>query len=278
MRPMLLFAVLPAFLYAAAPELRIVRPTISQMDGGEVFPPGFDHSPGETFFFACRVSGFTKNDDEQMDLKYSVQAFDPNGVPLTELYENEMKVEVSPQDKEWLPKISTEVQIPPLIASGTYKIVVKAEDVQAKAKTELAVPFQVRGAALEPSDTVVVRNFRFYRSEEDTVAVEKAIYNPGDSVWARFDITGYKYGPKNKIDVSYLVSLVNSEGKVLYTQPQPAVEQSESFYPKRYVPASMALNLQKNIRPGEYTIGVSVKDAVGSQAYEGKFTFTVQGN
>ena len=134
----------------------------------------------------------------------------------------------------------------------------------------------MRGYQLDPSDTLVVRNFRFYRAEEDTQPVEKAVYNPGDSVWARFDITGYKFGPKNKMDVSYLVSLINSEGKVLYTQPQPAVEQTESFYPKRYVPAAMGLNLQKNIRPGEYTIAVAVKDAVGDQSFDGKYTFTVQ--
>ena len=275
MRLMLVFAVLPAVL-CAAPALQIVRPTVSQMDGGAIDPPGFEHAPGETLFFACRVSGFTKNDDEQMHIKYSVQAFDSKGVPLTELYENEMKAEVTPQDKEWLPKIATEVVIPPLIAGGAYKIVVKAEDVLAKTSAELAVPFQVRGYQLDPSDTVVVRNFRFYRAEEDTQPVEKAVYNPGDSVWARFDITGYKFGPKNKMDVSYLVSLINSEGKVLYTQPQPAVEQTESFYPKRYVPAAMGLNLQKNIRPGEYTIAVAVKDAVGDQSFDGKYTFTVQ--
>ncbi len=275
MRQMLLFAVLPAVL-SAAPALQIVRPLISQIDGGAVDPPGFEHAPGDTLFFSCRVSGFTRNEDEQMHLKYSVQAFDPKGVPLTELYENEMKAEVTPQDKEWLPKISTEVVIPPLVAGGAYKIVVKAEDVLAKTSAELAVPFQVRGYPVEPSDTVVVRNFRFYRAEEDTEPVEKAVYNPGDSVWARFDITGYRYGPKNKVDVSYLVSLVNSEGKVLYTQPQPAVEQAESFYPKRYVAATMGLNLQKNIRPGEYTIAVTVKDAVGNQGYDGKYAFTVQ--
>ena len=38
----------------------------------------------------------------------------------------------------------------------------------------------------------------------------------------------------------------------------------------------MGLNLQKNIRPGEYTIAVAVKDAVGDQSFDGKYTFTVQ--
>ena len=55
-----------------------------------------------------------------------------------------------------------------------------------------------------------------------------------------------------------------------------AAEQSEALYPKRFVPASMGINLTGTIRPGEYTIAVVVKDAVGNQSYETKFTFTVE--
>ena len=66
-----------------------------------------------------------------------MQAFDPKGVPLDEIYKNEMKTEVSPQDKEWMPKIATEIPIPPLAGPGAYKIVVKVEDVIAKTTAEL---------------------------------------------------------------------------------------------------------------------------------------------
>jgi hypothetical protein len=38
----------------------------------------------------------------------------------------------------------------------------------------------------------------------------------------------------------------------------------------------MGITLQNNIKPGEYSIGVQVKDAVGSQTYEAKFTFTIE--
>jgi len=72
-----------------------------------------------------------------------------------------------------MPKIETEVQIPPLVASGTYKIVVKAEDVLAKTTAELAVPFEVRGHDVEPSETPVVRNFRFFRGEDDAQPLDK---------------------------------------------------------------------------------------------------------
>ena len=144
MRSTLLIAFLPAVL-CAAPALQIVKPIISQMDGGTPDNPGFEHVPGETLNFSCRISGYVKSAEEKIHLTYSVQAFDPKGVALTELYKNEIVDEVSPQDKGWMPKIETEVAIPPLVASGAYKIVVKVEDVMAKASEELAVPFQVRG-------------------------------------------------------------------------------------------------------------------------------------
>ncbi len=96
-----------------------------------------------------------------------MQAFDPKGVPLTEIYKNELMTDVTPQDKEWMPKITTEIQIPPLVAAGTYKILIKVEDLIAKTNAELSVPFDVRSKTVEPSDTLVTRNFQFFRGEED---------------------------------------------------------------------------------------------------------------
>jgi hypothetical protein len=274
MRPLLL-ALLPALL-SAAPALQIVRPFISQMDGGTPDPPGFEHAAGETLWVQCRVSGYTKSEDEKVHLKYSVQALDPAGVPLDELYENEMKADVSPQDKEWLPKIATSIPILPLAGPGAYKILFKVEDVLAKTTAELPVTFQVRAHAVEPSETLTVRNFHFYRDEEGTQMLAQGVYHPGDGVWAKFDIIGFKYGPKNKVDVSYVTSVIAPGGKVLWTQPEPAAEQSDSFYPKRYVPAAMGITLQKNIHPGEYTIAVQAKDVIGGQTYEAKFPFTIE--
>ena len=273
MRPILLLAfVVPL---AAAP-LEIVRPVISESDGGAVFPASFEHVPGETLFYFCRVAGFQKTPDEKIHLGYTVEATDPKGIAIMEPFHQEMVDEVTPEDKEWLPKIQTEIMIPPLAGSGNYKITVKVEDLVGKANTEASIVFQVRGRDVPSSDTLTVRNFQFLRSEEDTQPLEKAAYRPGDAVWARFDITGFQFGPKNKIEVSYVTSVITESGKVLWTQPQPEGEQSESFYPKRYVPASMGITLQNNIRPGMYTIAVQVKDAVGNQTYETRQTFTVE--
>src|SRR5947209_8945683 len=106
----LLLTLLPALL-SAAPALEIIRPIVSQMDGGPPEPPGFEHVTGETLWVMCRVAGYSKSEDQKVQLKYSIQAFDAKGIPLDEPYTNEMNVELSSQDKEWLPKIATFVAI-----------------------------------------------------------------------------------------------------------------------------------------------------------------------
>jgi hypothetical protein len=122
----------------------------------------------------------------------------------------------------------------------------------------------------------VVRNVQFFRGEEDTQSLQKAVYKGGDAVWAKFDIIGFKYGDKNRVDVSYVTRVISPSGKVLWTQPEPAVEQSESFYPKRYVAATMGITLLANTKAGDYAIAVTITDAVGKQTYETKQTFTVE--
>jgi hypothetical protein len=276
MRLIAIFFLLTALLCASPAALEIVRTSIATSDGGPPEPASYEYMPGETLYFTCRIAGFTKTPEEKVHVAYSVQAFDPKGVPLTEIYKNDIMTDVTPQDKEWMPKIVTEVQLPPLIGGGTYKLVIKAEDLFGKTNTSLDVPFVVRGHEVEPSDTLTVRNFHFFRTEEATEPVEKAAYKPGDSVWARFDITGFKYGEKNHIDVSYVTMVYSPSGKLLWTQPEPAVDQSESFYPKRYVQASMGINLLKDTKPGEFSIGVKVTDNVGKQTFEEKYTFTVE--
>jgi hypothetical protein len=259
----------------AAPALEIVQPVISQMEGGEPVAPDYEHVGGETLFFSCRVSGFTKNSEDKIRLAYTVQAFDPKGVPIAESYKNEIASEVLPQDKEWQPKIELEVPTPPLVPPGAYKIVVKVDDLEAKTSAELAVPFRVRGPVVEPSDKLVVRSFRFFHAEDDAQPMAKAAYKVGDDLWAKFDITGFKYGANNKVDISYVVSILSASGAVLWKQPDPALEQSESFYPKPYVQASMNLNL-KTVKAAEYTMQVQVKDAIGNQSFEIKQGFAVQ--
>jgi hypothetical protein len=261
---------------AAEAPLEVITPLVAQSDGGTPVPAGFTHVPGEALFFTCQVANYGKDAEQKVKLRYTIELLDPRGVRVLEPFTNQIQAELTPQDKEWKPKIRIELPLPPLGDSGTYRIVAKVEDEITKAKAEKVVPVDVRGHVVEPSETLIVRNFRFFRGEEDQTPLAKPVYRPGDPVWARFDITGYKFGAKNAIDVVYGVGVLTTSGKVLWSQPEAAVERSDSFYPKRYVPGAMSINLQSNFRPGEYAISVQVKDAVGGQTYEGKFAFFVE--
>jgi len=276
MRLLLLVSLACSLALSAAEPLAIVKPVISQMEEGAPAPPGFDYAPGEILFFNCRVAHFAKTSDLKVRIAYSVQAFDPKGVALAEVYKNEFNDEVTVEDKDWMPKIQTEVMIPPLAGSGAYKVVVNAEDLVAKTTAQLEVPFAVRGRNVEPSDRVTVRNFHFFRDEAGKQPAEKPVYHAGETMWTRFDIIGYQFAAGNRVDVSYVASIMLPGGKVVWTQPEPATEQSQSFYPKRYISGEFSINLQAGVKPGSYIVALQVKDAVGNQTYESRQPFTVE--
>src|SRR5690349_23079429 len=114
--------VLTFVLPSLAAPLAIVRAVLSDSDGGAALPAGFEHVPGETIFFFCRLAGYQKTSEEKIHFTYTIEAVDPKGVPLMEPFARNIADEVTPQDKEWMPKIQTEVQVPPLAPSGTYQI------------------------------------------------------------------------------------------------------------------------------------------------------------
>jgi hypothetical protein len=262
--------------FAAGTEsLTIVNPTIRQMEDGAPLPPGFTHTPGEILFYSFQVAGY-KAADDKIHLTYEINALDPAGVKLVEPIKGTVEAALAPQDKEWKPKIHPEIALPVMMGSGTHKIVAHVRDDIANAETSKEIAFEVRGHEVAPSATLVVRNFHFYRSEEDPNALAAAAYRAGDSVWARFDIIGYKFGDGNKVDVSYGIAVENSDGKVLYSQDEAAVEQGGSFYPKSYVPGQMSLTTQSNMRPGDYFLVVKVADRIGGQNFAAKEKFTVQ--
>ncbi len=259
----------------AADSLQIVNAAIRQMEDGAPLPASFTYAPGEVLFFSFQVTGY-KAADDKVHLTYQINAFDPQGLRLLEPIKGVVDATLAPQDKEWKPKVHPEIALPPLAGSGTYKIVAQVSDDIAKTEASKEIPFTVQGHDVDPSDTLVIRNFQFFRTEEDPNPLKVAAYKAGDPVWARFDIIGYKLGDGNNIEVSYGIAVLNAEGKVLYAQEQAAVEQGGSFYPKRYVPGQMSLTTQSSMRAGDYYLVVKVEDKVGGQQYEAKEKFEIR--
>jgi hypothetical protein len=268
---------LPFLLDAAEPKpLKITEAAIHQTEDGPLPPPGTVHVPGEVIFFSCRLDGFAVSPEKKVSLTYNFTALDAAGVPLAEPASGKVDVELSPQDKEWKPKIRQTVLIPPLAASGTYTLKIAARDQLSGSAAAAEAAFEVRGHAVEPSDALVIRNFRFLRTEEDAAPLKIAAYRAGDAVWARFDITGYKFGPGNQREVAYTVQVSRSDGRVLMPPGEPSVDKGSSFYPMRYAPSAISFTVQPGTPPGEYTLLISAQDRIGQQTCELKQTFQVE--
>ena len=109
-----------------------------------------------------------------------------------------------------------------------------------------------------------------------TVALPAPAYSAGSPVWARFEITGFKLGPTNAIVVEYGLAVFRADGQKLFEQAVAAGDQEPSFYPKRYVPGALSVNLTKDIAKAPYTIELTARDKIGKQTVSSKQVFTVE--
>lgn len=266
---------------APAQELAVVNATLHQYDGGPGIPSSFEYYPGDTIFVTFRVSGFetTEVDDEdRYQLQYTIKLEDPEGIELVRPAAGALAGVLTPQDKKqkWMPMARWDAQVPVSAPTGEYTLTIGVEDRMGKTSVEEEVDFRIRGRDIEPSDTLVVHNFKFYRSETSMQPMRPAVYRPGDTVWARFEITGYEFGEGNRFAVAYGIKVLRASGATLFEQPVAADEEQESFYPQRLVQGGLSLNLTKDLTPGEYTIVVTVTDKIGEQTYEETATFQVE--
>lgn len=276
MRRVLALPLAAALLLAAPRQLAILNEALHQFEDGPALRPGYGFRPGETVFLSFQVTGYRVSESERILLEYRIETRDPDGIPLEPPRAGKVDASLAVEDKDWMPKARYDVLVPPLAPPGEYRMLITLTDKLAAAEIRKEIPFQVRGREVAPSPTLVVRNFRFLRGEEDGDPLPVAAYRPGDAVWARFDITGYKLAEKNRLHVEYGVSVLRPDGEVLYSEPQAAAEKDESFYPKRYVPGILSLQLDPDIAPGEYTIVLAVRDELGGQKHETRATFRIE--
>jgi len=281
---LIVLTILLTAIAAAAPEgderLAIEHIALHQSEDGPPVPASFAFLPGDTVYFSCQLSGYKKTSKEfgvwEIFLTYAAEARDSKGLLLAPADDGKIATTVTQEDKAWMPIVRFAVAVPGFAESGRYEIFVTAKDQFTGELTQARTSFTVAGKDVPPSQQLVVRNFHFFRGEQDKDPLEAAAYRPGEMVWARFDMTGYKLGEKNRFEVEYGLQVLRPNGEVSFAQPHAADEKNESFYPQRYTPGVLSLTLPKDIRPGKYTIVLSVRDVLGAQTYERREQFSIE--
>lgn len=237
--------------------------------------------PGDYIYFTFQIAGFKIKSEERdevhrISLKYEIVPCDSKGVALTEAVSGGILTELGPEDKNWQPKRRASFLLPSFIAAGEYHVHVAVEDVFGKTETSADFPFRMGGVQVQPSSVLTIENFQFLRNEGDRQPLKVPAYSPGDTVHARFDMAGYKLGPKNEYQLSYGLAVLRPDGKPFLEDPKAAELQSDSFYPAQFVPGTIELTTSADTSRGEYVIVLTVRDLVGNQTYQAKQAFSVE--
>lgn len=262
--------------------IAVIDARLQVYDDGPALRESESLGPGDGLWVSAKFSGYAVKTDEEKDkrfihLTYRFEALDPDGVALVEAKTEKIDTDLAREDKTWNPKVRFNFLLPPLPDSGVYKVILTVTDEFNKSTARRELPFRVKGFEVEKSDKLTARNVRFQRREEDAAPLNPAVYHPGETVWARFDMTGYKIGVQNAFDVAYgLEVLRGADRKSMYAEPNAAREKDATFYRKRYLQGALSLNLNKDLAKGEYVLILKIRDEAGGQAYESRHTFTVE--
>ena len=255
------------------------RLDLHQYEDGPVLAASYEFLPGETVWFSGHFGGFhTENQDNERHVKLSwqMQVTDPAGVLVEKPRAGRIEDRLLPEDKEWRPKFLANFQIPPFAIGGIYKIPVAVKDELSGAEASRILEFPVKGPPLPAATALAVHNFRFLRNEDDALPLRPAVYRPGSMLWARFDLAGYQLSENNRFDVNYGLAVLGAEGQQLFTEPEAAAEAKESFYPQRWVPGALRLNLDPNVPAAAYTLVVIARDKLSGQTTELREPFRVE--
>jgi len=260
----------------APPKLAISGAMLhEQREDGPQLSVGYEYVPGELLYLSFRVSGYSVKKDA-VDLRWQMYLTDPDGLLLAPIENAAIKQELSVHDKDWLPKVEQTMPLPPELYAGHYAIHLRVADELAQTTAEQVLDFHVRGRAPEKLPGIIVRGVRFYHGEDDPVPMEPAIYKPGETLWAHFEITGYSFGEHNAFDIEYGLAVYGPSGDLLYEQPVAAQEHDAPFYPKRWLLGGFSLSISVNQPAGEYRVTVKARDKIAKSSTEQSASFQVK--
>jgi hypothetical protein len=277
-----------ARIACAAPNLAVERIALHQFEDGPLLDASYEFLPAETAYFSCRLTGYQVQDldaDRQAaTLSWRMEVRDPEGALLEEPSQGRINAELFPEDTNWLPKFLKSFVVPPFAVSGEYRISVRVRDEIAGSEVTGELKFRVKGhppdSSVGAGTALTARNVVFLSNENDTLGTRSAVLQPrgtgGGTTWVRMDVSGYKFGEKNRFSLAYAMAVENAEGKQLFAIPDAGAETNESFYPQRYSIGTLTLNLDKDFPIGAYTLIVTVRDKVGNQTCEVRAPFQVQ--
>jgi hypothetical protein len=267
--------------FAAEPSLAIINAHVSSAEDSPAVASDYKFLPGDYLYFAFEVTGFAvhseeRNETRKISLQYDINVEDDQGRALAPPVSGDIQAELSPEDKDWVPKRRASFLLPSFIAAGQFHIRAVVKDLFGKTETTRSFPFLIGGTQLKPAAAIVIENFRFLRGENDSESLTVPAYSPGDTVYARFEMTGFHTGSENRHHVAYGVTVFAPDGKPFIQEPRAADLDAGSFYPAQFIPGDIALRIRKNSARGQYVVIVVARDLLSGAQFETKQAFSIE--
>ncbi|MGI9072493.1 MAG: hypothetical protein ACR2JB_14530 [Bryobacteraceae bacterium] len=274
-------ALVPTRGRTAESSLAIVDAGIEQSEDAPFVPADYQFLPGDFVYFSFQIAGFSiKSEDpdevRRISLAYEVTPQDLKGLALTQPHSGTVQAELNPEDKNWMPKRRVSFLLPSFIAAGEFRIHVVVKDLFANSQASKDFPFRIGGIKVQPSSTITVQNFRFFRQENDREPLEVPAYRPGDKIYASFEMVGYKIGPQNQHHVAYGLTVLRPDGKPFLEQREAAEFHETSFYPAHFIPGNFTVTTSPDTSRGHYIVILTVRDMIANQTYQAKQAFSVE--
>ena len=262
-------------------KLAIVASGVAAAEDAPLVAADYRFLPGDYVYFSFQIAGFTITSSERgevhkLSVTYEVSLQDMNGVPLVEPVSDSIQAEVNPEDKNWTPKRRASFLLPSYLASGMFRVHVAVKDLYAKAEISKDYPFHLGGVDITPSASINVQHFQFFRREDDREPLEVPAYSPGDTVFARFDMAGFKFAPGNSYALEYGLSVTQPNGKTFLDAPHAAELKASSFYPAQFLPGTVRITTPPNTAKGGYVLRLTVRDLTGNKTYETTKSFSIE--
>jgi hypothetical protein len=261
-------------------DLRLSSAIWARYEGGPGIPQPHEFDPGDMVAFRARIAGFRIAEVDfrrfRVFLSYEVAAFDFRGIPIGDPRKDIINESVEVEDKQWQPVVEHDFFLPPLAEYGDYEVRIKVRDEISQRQQAFIQKFRVNGKRLPQLDEATVINFGFYRRPSDSSAMPEGVYRAGNTLWAKFDVAGFKIAEQNRFHVACDVEVRDAEGNVLFTQPDALEESASPEYPRRFVPGEFSLQIQPGTAKAQYAVAVIARDLIADTTTEHVFPFVVE--
>ena len=269
------------FAQEGARALSVIEGGVQRSEDAPYVPKDFQFLPGEFVYFTFHIAGFATKVNEAtqvktLQLEYEVTPQDSNHVPLAEPLKDKIAADLSSEDKNWTPKRRASFLLPSYVAAGEFHIHVVVRDLIAKTESARDYPFEIGGVHVNAATSIQAADFEFLRNQEDATGLEVPAYAPGDTVWGRFQMIGFKNEAGNKYKLSYGIRVVRPDGKPFLDEPKAAQISAESFYPAQFVPGELQITTPKNAARGSYLLTLTVRDLVANQSVDLQRRFSIE--